>query len=606
MSGFGCIVDRNGADVSSHRVERLSGALSIYGRASSIHCAGPLAIVVRHEDHGRARQRFGPVRDDRTGLVVAVAGRFGLADPSEAPGSTAAGDPAKVGCARWALTRWLRDGSSWLDEVAGSFTLVVADPAGGNLSVVRDHLGDLKVYYHLSDGLLIAASEAGAILRDESVDPEPDERSIARFLGFRFGHTDRSFFRGIKEVAPAHLLRVTNETDTRHQYWGFRPAADEASPDEIHRDFLGCVRRSMTHHVQELPADQIGLALGGGLDSTALAAMAPRGVRAFSWTFDTTPDPAEDANIKAVSRHLGLPVHWINGDKDVPLSGDFGCRFVHDTSPYINPFSALKRRLYIAARDEGCRRMMVGDAGDVLYGAEAYWLRDALTGLRPWAASSLFGTAGRALGGDTFARAAILRVLPIQKIAGAARNTIAPTWMTREGGAQLGPEELSPILPRGPLGHRYDLSVGARNIEIESEERRLFFQCGIERSNPFWHRPLLEMALRLPAYWFHRDGRHKILARETFRDLLPARVLQSYRVGLLGAFFLRGIEENRQWLTESVFQRPQSDWQRYVRRDWLEPHLSATDAICFGHTILWRVISYELWYRRVWGNGSAG
>ena len=151
-------------------------------------------------------------------------------------------------------------------------------------------------------------------------------------------------------------------------------------------------------------------------------------------------------------------------------------------------------------------------------------------------------------------------------------------------------------------GIRNAVGVGTRNIELESEERRLFFQCGLERANPFWHRPLLELVLQLPAYWFHRDGRDKVLTRETFQNLLPAGVLESGRVGLLDAFFLRGIEQHRQALSESVFKRPQSDWQRYVRREWLEPYLADTDSISFGHTILWRTISYELWYRNVLGH----
>ena len=173
--------------------------------------------------------------------------------------------------------------------------------------------------------------------------------------------------------------------------------------------------------------------------------------------------------------------------------------------------------------------------------------------------------------------------------------------MTAEGAALLPPDELSPVLPDGSAGRRYDLSAGARNIELESEERRLFFACGVERGNPFWSWPLLDAVLGLPAYRLAGDGRDKRLTREALEGRLPRRVLESPRVGLLDRFFLRGIDQNRQMVDELIFRRPRSDWQRYVRREWLEPHLAATESICFGHTILWRVISYELWWRRVRG-----
>ena len=599
MSGLACIFDRRGAHVDLRRVESLGDSLANYGEVSSTLGAGQLGIVVRHEKTARARQCYGPIQDDRSGLVVAVAGRFSLVDEIGSPSRCTAGDPVEVGCARWALERWSRDGPNWLNEIAGSFTLIVADPAAGWLSIARDHLGDLKVYYHLSERLLIAASEAGAILRDDSVSAEPDEHSVARFLGFRFGHSERSFFRGIRELAPAHCLQVSAGDAATEPYWRFRHVTRNSTAREIRDTFLGHLQRSMGHHLDGLPNDQIGLSLSGGVDSTALAAVAAPGIRAYSWSFEATPDPAEHKNIEAVSRHLDLPVRWIDGDAHGPLSGNFFSRFVHDSSPYINPFAALKMQLYAAARSDGCRRMIVGDAGDVLYGARHFWLRDAVTGRQPWAGLSLARTVTRAFTGDPICRAALRRLAPIHGIGRAPLHRKPPPWLTAEASSLLPPEHLSPILPEGPAGYRYDLSVGTRNIELESEERRLFYQCGLERANPFWHRPLLESVLQLPAYWLHRDGRDKILTREALENLLPARVLGSGRVGLLGAFFLRGIEQHRQALSESIFQRPQSDWQRYVRREWLEPYLAATDSISFGHTILWRTISYELWYRHV-------
>ena len=590
--------------MSQRRIERLGDALTQYGETSSVLCAGPLGVVVRHEASPEAGRRFGPILDNQSGLVVAVAGRF---SPVGEPGSPdLASGPAGIGCAQWALQQWLQKGPDWLGEVAGSFTLVVANPDAGWLCVFRDHLGDLKVYHHLNDRILIASNEAGVVLSDEAVSSTPDRQSAARFLGFRFGHGERSFFRGIRELAPAHCLRVNAGNASIERYWRLRHDRLDSSPEEDRAVFLDHLGRAVRHHLEGVPARRVGLSLSGGLDSTAVAALAPRGIRAYSWRFEANPDPAETENIEAVSRHLDLPVRWIQGDAYVPLSGDFQSRFVHESSPYINAFAGLKDQLYTAARADGCRRMLVGDGGDVLYGAADLWLRDALMRGRLWAVPCLARAVSQAFQGDPGSRAALRQLMPIR------RSDLAPIigrrrpWLTAEGISLLPSEQLSPVLPEGSPGRRYDLSVGARNIELESEERRLFFQCGIERANPFWHWPLLEAVLRLPAYRLARKGRDKALTREAMAGLLPARVLQSYRVGLLGAFFLRGIDESRHWLTESVFQRPQSDWRRYVRRDWLEPHLTATDSICFGHTILWRVISYELWYRRVWGSGSAG
>ena len=600
MSAFACILDRRGGEISPERIERLGDALAVYGNRSSILCSGPLGIVVRHREGLRARERFGPIPDDQSGLVVAVAGRFSEVGAPDRPPSSA-GSPAELGCARWVLQRWRRVGPGWLDEVAGSFTVVVADPAAGWLCVVRDHLGDLKVSYHLDDRRLIAATEAAAVVADESVSAAPDERSAARFLGFRFGHGERSFFSGVRELAPAHRLRVSGEESTVESTWRFRRAAHDSSPEEDRAAFLDHLGRAVRRHLEGVRPEEVGLSLSGGLDSTAIAALAPRGIRAYSWRFKATPDPAETENIEAVSEYLGLPVRWVDGDAHLPLSGDFRSRFVHESSPYINAFAGLKWRLYAVARDDGCRRVLVGDGGDVLYGASDLWLRDALLGGHPWALSALAGAVTKAARGDMASRNALRRIVPIRRSQLPFLRSRGPRWMTAEGAALLPPDELSPVLPDGSAGRRYDLSAGARNIELESEERRLFFACGVERGNPFWSWPLLDAVLGLPAYRLAGEGRDKMLTREALVGRLPRRVLESPRVGLLDRFFLRGIDQNRQMVDELIFRRPRSDWQRYVRREWLEPHLAATESICFGHTILWRVISYELWWRRVQG-----
>lgn len=601
MSAFVAILDRSGALLDPEQLDRLAAPLAPYGAEVASLCRGPVGIVLRHHGGAEACPRHGPLVDPETGIVVAVAGRFRVVGEAR---ETVDLDRSLHGCAPAARAlRALTPAASTADFLAtlsGPFVLLAASPAGGWLEVARDHLGSAKAYYFLDRRWLIVASEPQAILAHPGVGDALDEGAITRFLGFRFGHGERSFFRQIRELPPAHRLRVTGEAAEVEQYWRFRRrrGSDQRAPAEVAAHFLGHLRRALADDAAGLPPERIGLSLSGGLDSTALAALAPRGVQAFSWTFADVPAGDERRNVEAVSRHLDLPVRWVPGDGLYPLAGDFAERFVDRGSPYVNPFSALKDRLYQAARAAGCARVLVGDGGDALYAAREYWLRDALAGGEPGAVGSLAVTARRAARGDCFARLALRRLLPLAGVRRALGQHPAP-WLTAAGRAALPRETLSPILPPGRGAHRYDLAAGAKHGEIESEEQRLFARAGVERGNPFWSWPLLEMVLDLPAGWHHRDGRDKVLTREALRGHLPPAVLASAKGGLLDAFFLRGIALRRAELAESVFRHPRSDWQRYVRREWLEPYLSNTRSITFGHTILWRVVSYELWTRRL-------
>ncbi|HVS62369.1 MAG TPA: asparagine synthetase B family protein [Thermoanaerobaculia bacterium] len=601
MSAFVCILDRRGRAVTAAGLDRLAEPLG-GAPAMARLCLGPVGIALRSQfaPAADAARRAAPLTDPESGMVGAVAGRFHAVargrDSRERPRPD---PPERVGGAAWMLERWRSQGAGALAGVAGSFAAIVADPARGRLSVARAHLGDLKVYYHLDPHWLIAASEPTAILRHPAVGGDLDPCSASRFLAFSFGHSERSFFREIQELAPAHCLTVSSSEAATERYWRFDRLASvrRLGAHEVRTGVAHELAHSIEHQEEGIAPRELALSLSGGLDSTAIAAQAPAGMRAFSWRFERRRDD-ERERIEEVSRHLGLDVQWIEGDGCEPLCGDFEERFVHASSPYLNAFAGLKARLYEVARAEGCKRVLVGDGGDVPYAAREYWLRDALTSGRGWAWPSLVTTAGRALRGEPFARLSLRRLIPV----GGVRRTIGRTrlpWLTAEAHSLLPRHRASPILPPSFAQRRYDLAVGAKHVEIESEERRLFDRCGLERGNPFWYWPLLELAIQLPAYWYHRDGVDKVLARELVRGRIPERVVDGEPVGSLGGFFLDGIRSQRESVRERVFERPRSDWQRFVRREWLERTLEETSQISFGHTILWRVISYELWCRRL-------
>lgn len=594
MSAFVCILDRSGGALDRRELLRLADPLAPYGSTLSSFCEGPVGIALRHDGNPAARERHGPLADPATGRVVAVAGRLHLLDPS-------GGEPS-MGAALLAARPW-PDADLYASS-AGAFVLLHADPRRGRLSVARDHLGALKLYVHVGPRWFLAASEPTAILRHEAVGDDLDERAAARFLGFRFGHGERSFFRDIRELPPGHRLEVDADGARQERLWRFRGVRGDRGrpPEEVGAEFVARLGRSVALESAGLEPERIALSLSGGLDSAALAALAPRGIRAFSWTFAETPACDERPQVEALSEHLDLPVAWVRGDGHHPLCPGFADRFVYPASPYVNAFASLKAELYGAARAEGCTRVMVGDAGDALYAAQEHWLRDVLLGARSGAAGSLSATVRAARGGSVPARAALRRLLPVDLLWAVLRGGVArprARWLTPWARALLPAERLSPIVPPTARRGRYELAAGARNAELESEERRLFARCGVERSNPFWSWPLLEMVLGLSAEWYHRDGRTKVLSREALAGLLPQRVLESPRVGMLGDLFLRGIELERRWIRDEVFLRPRSDWQRYVEPAFLEPALSAAGPIRFEHTILWRVIGYELWQRRL-------
>lgn len=583
---FACILDRSGAPVSAELLASMSSRLGHYGETTSAACCGPVGAAVRHATgaHRLVAEDAGP--------VLALSGRLEYHDE---PGVIELPDLASA-------HRF--GGSACLARICSPFALVYADPGATSLSLSRDQLGQQKVYYYLDHRWLVAASEPSAILAHPAVRTEPCERAAARFLGFDFSHWEGSFFRGIRELPPAQSLRVGPDATASAAYWRLAPPriSHDRHPALLQHRFRELVSRSIAREWEGASTGEVGLSLSGGLDAPLLAALSPAKPRCYSWIFASGKNTAEEAHIEVIGEYLDLPLVRVPGDSAFPLCDGYVERFVHPESPYYNPFAMLKYRLYRRAAGEGCRIMMVGDAGDTLYGAAEYWLRDLLaTGQLGAFLRAARAAVARAVAGDSASRIALRRLLPARGLRRYLPGAHRP-WMTRGGRALLPAARYSPVLPPGRSGHRADSAAGSRAIELESEERRLFAQCGVGRSNPLWSWPLLQELLHAPAYQLQRGTTTKLLAREAMVGRLPDRVLTSARVGELGWLFLQGIHKNRSFVRHILVERPRSDWSRFVSRDWLLAHSRGDGPICFGHTILWRVICYELWLRRLDGD----
>ncbi|HMB52617.1 MAG TPA: asparagine synthase-related protein, partial [Thermoanaerobaculia bacterium] len=486
MSAFVSIFHRDGRPVDPARLASLAASLESYGEETATWCRGPLGVAVRH----RRGARHAPIHtDEGSGRLAALAGHLHLADATE-PATAAgllAGSEAESG-----------EGPA---GARGSFALLLADPRRGRLHLQRDPLGKHGVFYALGPDLLLAASEPSALVAHPAVGDEIDEAAVARFLGFRFPAGEGSFHRAIRQLPPGHRLVVGDGEATVERCWRLRrlPALAGGGADELAAGLVTHLAQAVGDEIAGGDPRRVAISLSGGLDSTALAAVAPRGARAFSWTFADHPEADERRRVEAVARHLELPLTFVPGDGLEPLTGDFFDRFVHPESPYVNPFAALKCRLYATARDAGCEQVLVGDGGDALHAAREHWLRDLLAAREPGALGSLATTLRRATGGDRFARRALGRLLPFDRLRRPLRRLLRrdpPPWLTAEGRAALPPSSLSPTLPPGPQRTRHELTAGVLHGELESEERRLFAYCGVERGNPFWSWPLVEWALR--------------------------------------------------------------------------------------------------------------
>ncbi|MGH7893334.1 MAG: asparagine synthase (glutamine-hydrolyzing), partial [Candidatus Binatia bacterium] len=169
-------------------------------------------------------------------------------------------------------------GLGFVDALDGMFAIALWDAAAGRLVLVRDRLGEKPLFYTTGPRGLLFASEATALLATGAVDRIADGAALGAYLRVGYVPAPASAFAAITKLPPGARLVLTPEVLEVERYWEVAPLL--AGPVEP-LDLSTAAVQLRTHLRRAVEAAMVsdvplGVFLSGGLDSTAVAALARR------------------------------------------------------------------------------------------------------------------------------------------------------------------------------------------------------------------------------------------------------------------------------------------------------------------------------------------
>lgn len=186
------------------------------------------------------------------------------------------------------LIAYLHYGRQCVDLFNGIFAFAIWDEERQHLFAARDRLGVKPFFYSYKDNRFIFASELKALLEHPAVEPQLSEEGLAEvFIQAPARTPGHGVFDDINELKPGYCLELTEKELKIKPYWTLKSYKHEHSFDEtvehIRSLLLDTVKRQM---ISDVP---LGTLLSGGLDSSALSALAVKygranapGLRTFS------------------------------------------------------------------------------------------------------------------------------------------------------------------------------------------------------------------------------------------------------------------------------------------------------------------------------------
>ena len=203
-------------------------------------------------------------------------------------------------------------GERCVDALNGMFAFAVWDARDASLLLARDRFGKKPLHYaETSDGLIFA-SELKSLLLHPLCPRELDHDSLARYLALEYVPSPHTILRGVRKLAPGHVLRWRDGRTTVERYWDLAFDPDERRTDdelveEFRVRFRDAVRRRL---ISDVP---LGAFLSGGIDSSSVVAamteLIPReDVKTFSIGFaESSFDESDHA--RRVARFFGTDHH---------------------------------------------------------------------------------------------------------------------------------------------------------------------------------------------------------------------------------------------------------------------------------------------------------
>lgn len=124
--------------------------------------------------------------------------------------------------ARDVLQLYSQDASRFLRALKGNFTLVLIDEAEGQCELYNGRFGISPFYYALDGTWFVFAASLAAVATCLPRKPEIDPAAVAELALFNYPLGDRTYFRQVKMLRPAEVVRVNAAGLRREAWWDVR------------------------------------------------------------------------------------------------------------------------------------------------------------------------------------------------------------------------------------------------------------------------------------------------------------------------------------------------------------------------------------------------
>ena len=460
--------------------------------------------------------------------------------------------------ALYAYAQW---GAAAFSKFNGMFAIGLWDDQEKRLCLVRDRFGIKPLYYHAFDGGIVFGSEMKAILASCRPPRTMDWHALSEYLYYGNPLGRHTFFESIRRLPAGEYLTVDRGGCKTAAYWRVEeiPSVSDGVEDATRRVRDLMDKAVARHLISDVP---VGVFLSGGVDSSAITALASRHhegrLKTYSVGFDFERGVNELPKARSVAERFGTEHHELRiAGKNMSDHIEQLVR-CHD-EPFAEPAN-LPLLLLCEALKGSVKVILQGDGGDEIFAG--YRRYNILAYERFWRTTSRPAMMGASLflRGPTYFRATrFFRAMndpdPAMRMA---------LMLTEEPYADpptriLSTDALGRVAQFDPFERYRELYSRLRHLDpvqrmLYADSQILLTDTFLEKVDrstmahsievrvPFLDGEMTEYVMGLPSAMKVKRGQKKWVLRRAMRGIVPDEILDGPKTGFGVPFkhWLRG------------------------------------------------------------------
>lgn len=264
------------------------------------------------------------------------------------------------------LRLYIREGKAMLSRLRGMFAFAIWDERERSVFLARDPFGIKPLYHSTLNGRLLFASTLQAIRRSGLVQDTLEPQALQPYFETGSVPEPLTMLKGVQMLEAGHWAVWQKGSFHSESYWQPRFDSDEITAAEPATTTRAALLDSLrAHFVSDTP---VGLFLSGGIDSTALAALANEiGVSSLATFSIGVDDPSMDESsiARRTAAHFKTHHHefQLNAASCEALFHEFLGSVDQPSIDGINTYT-----IAAVARKQGVKVVLSGLGGDELFG----------------------------------------------------------------------------------------------------------------------------------------------------------------------------------------------------------------------------------------------